>query len=453
MASVLESRPVHPAKGDRTCKRRNVVSRAALQDLHERALAAHQESRFIDAYDLFGQLVPLARNCLRVDYLAWVLRSLGEAAVFTGNHSVAASALMESASLCENLDDHSGHAHCIFLLGQIAANECRADDAEILFERSGEIAEKAGDQAGVAVSLRARGEIAAWRRESDRAAEILFKARRAFVAIEDRYGEASVLQVLARVQATLGRIQSAQKCLGEALELANAIGDPQVKAWVLLNIGAFCADWRGAEGAENALNEAMALFHQTGDRLGQAQCHGTLATACSRLRKYDEASNSLAIAREIYLELGNPAKVAVVSAQMPCVLVAQGNCAAAADLYRQHIETIRRYGSVASLGVALCGLGEALGRGGDVDAARAPFAEARALFAGIGDQSELARADMIEGEVLVRVGREADGAALLRRGLDRYDSIGALGPERPEDLVPKALARIKRQMGDAQGGN
>jgi len=60
---------------------------------------------------------------------------------------------------------------------------------------------------------------------------------------------------------------------------------------------------------------------------------------------------------------------------------------------------------------------------------------------------------MIEGEVLVRAGREADGATLLRRGLDRHDSIGALGPERPENLVPKALARIKRQMGETQAGN
>jgi len=55
--------------------------------------------------------------------------------------------------------------------------------------------------------------------------------------------------------------------------------------------------------------------------------------------------------------------------------------------------------------------------------------------------------------LLVRMGRETEGAAIIRRGLDRFDALGALGPERPETLAAKAVARIKRKMGDAQGGN
>jgi hypothetical protein len=115
--------------------------------------------------------------------------------------------------------------------------------------------------------------------------------------------------------------------------------------------------------------------------------------------------------------------------------------------------TIRRHASVGAQGEALLGFGEALGRSGDLDAARVSFAEARTFFASVGDQSNFARADKIEGEVLVRVGREAEGSAMIRRGLDRFDALGALGPERPETLAEKTLARIKRQMGDAQGGN
>ena len=45
------------------------------------------------------------------------------------------------------------------------------------------------------------------------------------------------------------------------------------------------------------------------------------------------------------------------------------------------------------------------------------------------------------------------GSHRQREQQPSYDSIGALGREGPDDLVSKALARIKRQMGDAQGGN
>jgi tetratricopeptide (TPR) repeat protein len=422
-------------------------------DLHERASTARQESRFADAFRLFGELVPLARESRQVPYLAWVLRCWGQAAVFTGNYDVAAPALEEASGLYESLGDGPGHAYCTFLLGQIAGNQGRADEAEILFDRSSKIAEKAGDRPGAAVALRSRGEIAMWRGEPERAATILLEARHVFAAIQDQYGEASVLQPLARVEVALGRIQSAQKCLEDALALANAIGDAQVKACVLFHVGMFCADWRGAEGAESALSEALVAFQQTGDRLGQARCHATLATTYCRLHKHDEALKALAVAREIHFDLGNIAAVAIVSTQRADVLVAQGNYTAAVDLYREHMATIRRHASVGAQGEALLGFGDALGRSGDLDAARVSFAEARALFASVGDQVNLARADKIEGEILIRVGREAEGAAMIRRGLGRYDALGVLGPERPETLAAKTLARIKRQMGDTQGGN
>jgi tetratricopeptide (TPR) repeat protein len=374
-------------------------------DLHERASAARREARLTEACDLFGQLAPMARESRQADYLAWVLRGWGEAAVFTGNYEVAVPTLEEASALYQSLGDGAGHAYCIFQLGQIAGNQGRADDAEVLFERSSKIAEKAGDRAGVAAALRSRGEIAMWRGEPERAASILLDARRAFVALEDQCGEASVLQVLARVEVALGRIQSAQKCLEDALVLADASGDSQLKAGVLFHVGMFCADWRGTDGAEAALNQALAGFQQTGDRLGQARCHATLATLHCRLRKYDEASKTLEIAREIHFELGNIAAVAIVSTQLADVLAAQGKYAAAVDLYREHMGTIRRHSSVGALGEALLGFGKALGRG-DLCAALASFAEARTLFASVGDQANLAHADRSEGEVLFRATRD-----------------------------------------------
>jgi hypothetical protein len=51
------------------------------------------------------------------------------------------------------------------------------------------------------------------------------------------------------------------------------------------------------------------------------------------------------------------------------------------------------------------------------------------------------------------VGRETEGAAMIRCGFDRYDALGVLGSERPQTVAAKVMARIKRQMGDAQGCN
>ena len=417
-------------------------------DLHERALAARKASRYSEAYDIFGQLAIMARKYGPAEYLAWVLRSWGEAAVFTGNYDVATPALKEAVALCECHGDGAGHAHCIFLIGQIAAHQGRAEEANHFFKRSGELAQKAGDQAGVAVALRAQGEVAAARYKPEDAAALLFKARRIFVEIGDKYGEASTLQGIARVEAKLGRIQSAQKCLEDALALANALGEAQIRASVHFDVGMFCAEWRGAESAEAALDVALAAYEESGDRLGKARCLSRLAIAYFRQRRYDEAAKSLEICRALFVELGHVAEAAIASMQMADVLVACGKYADAAVICRDQIGILRRHGSVANQGEALLGLGNALGRGGDLTAARDCFAEARGLFARIKDRSNLAHSDMIEGEILVRLGRETEGAALIGRGSDTYDALGVLGDESPKTVAEKKLARIKKQIAE-----
>jgi hypothetical protein len=58
---------------------------------------------------------------------------------------------------------------------------------------------------------------------------------------------------------------------------------------------------------------------------------------------------------------------------------------------------------------------------------------------------------MIEGEILVRLGRETEGAALIGRGSDTYDALGVLGDESPGTVAEKKLARIKKLIADAHG--
>jgi Tetratricopeptide repeat len=82
---------------------------------------------------------------------------LGESAVFAGSYAIAAMVLKEAAGICESLGDGPGHAQRLFLLGQIAGNQGRAEEARSLFERSSEIARKTDAQAGVAVAPRGRG--------------------------------------------------------------------------------------------------------------------------------------------------------------------------------------------------------------------------------------------------------------------------------------------------------
>jgi hypothetical protein len=148
------------------------------------------------------------------------------------------------------------------------------------------------------------------------------------------------------------------------------------------------------------------------------------------------------VLRDIHFELGNVAAVAIVSAQLAGVFVAQGKYSAAEDLYREYIGTIRRHASVFTQGEALLGLGEDLGRGGDLDAARGPFAEARTLFASVGDQSNLVHADMIEGEVQVR------GGAARRKGRSCFAAVWT-GPTPLECSIPRDQRQCCCQGGGA----
>ena len=235
------------------------------------------------------------------------------------------------------------------------------------------------------------------------------------------------------------------------MELATVLGEPQIRASVHFHIGMFCVEWRGAEGAEAALDVALAAYKETGDRLGQARCLARLATAYLRQRRHDEATKTLETCRARFFELGNVVEAALVSVQMADVLVASGKHSDAAEICREQIGIVRRHGSVANQGDVLLGLGNAVGCGGDLTTAHDCFAEARRLFVSIGDRASLARSDTMEGEVLVRLGREVEGTALIGRGLDAYDALGVLGADSPGTVAEETLARIKRQITDTHG--
>ena len=214
------------------------------------------------------------------------------------------------------------------------------------------------------------------RREHDEARALLARATVAYTEARRSIRPGNIPAALANIDMAEGKFDQADAHLSEALEAFRATGDRRNEAMMLNNFGYLRRLQGRIAEAEPLHLESLAIRRDIGDTVGQGRILGMLSILYENERRYEDAKAAAREAFDIASEANDRLFMATAKAQ----------------------------------------LAQAEFSNGELDAARASYAESRALFVGIDDTSRVAQVDIR----LARIDVQADD---LDAAEARIDSV------------------------------
>src|SRR5438309_5205401 len=161
-----------------------------------------------------------------------------------GDTSTAEERLSASAALFAEINDVTGQAWALGLLGWVRFIEGRLDDAEQLGQQVIEIARKNGDRWAFGMMSLLLGLCGMWRGRTNEAVTRAREAREVFVEVGDAWGQYRALMPLVQSLTLSGRVDEARSLLAECAELAAQSPDPSIRwqahisaAQILVHLG------------------------------------------------------------------------------------------------------------------------------------------------------------------------------------------------------------------------
>jgi predicted ATPase/DNA-binding CsgD family transcriptional regulator len=229
----------------------------------------------------------------------------GMLAVNQDDFDRATALIRESLALSRALEDETGVAWSLGILGRVARNRGEYPRATGLFEESLGLFRGAGDPWGTAVVLFWLGTVARAQGALERAAAMLDESLGLFRRVGDRWGIATVLLYLGRTAYAHGEYDRASALYGESLALCRELADTWNIALLLTALGRV-AHRQGRHGQAVAhLKEGLALQRELGQRDGIAECLETLGALAS-VHHPDRAARVLGAAAALRDEIGMP---------------------------------------------------------------------------------------------------------------------------------------------------
>ena len=178
----------------------------------------------------------------------------------------------EALALWRALDDPSGAAGSLKMLGEIAMMHEDYDSAMMLLEEARALARGAGDETMAASAIHSLGRIAIARESWSEAWEALSESLRAHRRLGNQNKATSALNNLGLVARYRGELATARDLLSQALSEQQKLGDRRRVAISQLNIGTVNRiDGRYADSL-SALTQAITLALEFDDRRVQAWC-------------------------------------------------------------------------------------------------------------------------------------------------------------------------------------
>jgi tetratricopeptide (TPR) repeat protein len=255
-------------------------------------------------------------------------------------------------------------------------------------------------------------------------------ARDAARRTRDRAAEATALTNLGIIDWRQGRYGQAVGHHGRALEISGGIGDRSGVAIALSNLGIAYERLGRYQEAADHYGRSAALHGELGDRSSQAISLANLGGADSRRGRYAQASSNLRRALVVFRELGDHASEGGTLAELGFLDRQLGRHQQAAEHYRQALDLASQNGNRAGVLEARNGLGAALLAAGQPWPACAEHRAALDLASQTGDRYEQARA---------------------HDGLARAHQVTG-GPDRARDHWAQALA-LFTGLGSPESGD
>lgn len=212
---------------------------------------------------------------------AKALVAAGDFAFLRSEYAAATERIEEGLALYRNLDDGRGVAGAVQLLGSIAREQGRYEQAEAFHAESLELCREHGDAWGVAQSLNYLGFVAWLRGDLIRAEDLCSGALDAFRELGDGEGVAWSLMNLGFAALYGGDHTRATDLLDEALTLSRKAGYREAAAWSLNGLGVLARREGRMGRAAGLLGESLSHHRDLGDRWRTASLFEELAGIAS----------------------------------------------------------------------------------------------------------------------------------------------------------------------------
>lgn len=281
----------------------------------------------------------------------------------------------------------------------------------------------------------ARGRFFAQHGDFARAAQDLAEADEALARAG---GDAFVAGCVRNVEGCIAEIRGdyggAVEAFERALGCLRRASSPRMEAAVLSNLGVVRHAEGRIEDARALLERALTLARRTDNRTIEADALLNLGSLHLSVGRLDEAEPLLLVALARQRELGHARFEGLALANLAMVAHDRGELRAARDRYQEALDRLRACGEARFSAMALPFFAAAEAALGLLGEARADFAAARALPAGM-DPAHEGVLDALEGFLDLAAAREASGAAIVEeaRGRARARLVRAtarLGAER-----------------------
>ena len=233
------------------------------------------------------------------------------------------------------------------------------------------------------------------------------EAREVFSDIGNGSGVSRADYLVAVSYAMSGELESAGRVFDRALSEARRIGDRREIIKLLTNVGNVHSAQGRFDEAKEAFMEALDIADETGDIHGSATAWVGIAVTLEDEGHLDEAVETYGRALDTYRAIGATRWVAITHYNIGYVRQLQDRPDLARGEYERSVEVNRQLGMDIDGAESLVALGEVLIELGEAEEARAALAEAMQWYIDAAD---------------------AEGAAAVRKTMERLDSTGTNGP-------------------------
>ncbi len=346
---------------------------------------------------------------------AYLERSAGDRGV---NLKQALTFYELALTLLRAVDDRSGEASTLNLIGAVYNDLGEKQKALGYFEQALPLLHAVGDRAGEAYTLQTIGGVYDDLGEKQKALGYFEQALPLLRAVGDRAGEAVILHSIGRMYADLDEKQAALGYFEQALSLFRAGSDRSGEAYTLHTIGAVFNVLDEKQKALGYYEQSLSLFRAVGDRSGEAMTLHNIGAVYADLGEKQKALGYFEQALPLLRAVGAHAGQVQTLNNIGRVYATLGETQKALGYYEQALPLIRAMGDRGGEVNVLNALGLAYAELGETQRAIEYFEQVRQLAQEIGDRQVEADVHGNLGNAYFQLGHYEDAITHYRAALE-----------------------------------
>jgi predicted ATPase/Tfp pilus assembly protein PilF len=303
------------------------------------------------------------------DLAARILSRRAALSCLLGRYAQARGQLEESLRHFRLRGRQTDSGFALEVLGDVALNEGKLEEAEELYQESLTTARDTGDRRMEAASLVDLAQIAMKRGRYDESGELFSVSLAISREIQSPQLIAQCLNGLGNVAYFHGDSKGAGRLYEQALAAIEAVGDKSLIPIIVSNLGNTAAVLGDHARAKELYERSLEIRKETGSEDGIARSHYLLGHVCMSLGENEESEKHLRESLAILRRIGNKSAAATTLACLGNLMHHVGRLSEAEDFCNESLEIFEALGERWGVALSLAGLGQIAQAGGDTEKA------------------------------------------------------------------------------------